>query len=77
MIYVLHDATNPEPTAACRRIRTFPWSYTVWKWLFKPVLGTFALFGFLGVLAHYVTAGLRLPQPEPPPKEGPGGRTNV
>ena len=36
-----------------------PWSYTVWKWLFKPVLGTFALFGFLGVWLHYVTSGPR------------------
>ena len=52
---------------------TIPWSYTVWKWLFKPVLGTFALFGFLGVLAHYVTSGPRLTQPEPPEKDGING----
>jgi hypothetical protein len=50
-----------------------PWSYTVWKWLFKPVLGTFALFGLLGVCLHYVTVGPRRPQPEPPKKEGANG----
>jgi hypothetical protein len=48
-----------------------PWSYTVWKWLFKPVLGTFALFGLVGVLLHYVTVGPRRPQPEPPLKPEP------
>jgi len=37
------------------------------------VLGTFALFGLLGVLFHHVTTGPRLPQPEPPKKE----ETNV
>jgi hypothetical protein len=50
---------------------TIPWSYTVWKWLFK--LGAFALFGGLGVLLHYVTVGPRRPQPEPPEKEGTNG----
>jgi hypothetical protein len=33
------------------------------------VLGTFALFGLLGVLLHYVTVGPRRPQPEPPLRE--------
>ena len=46
-----------------------PWSYTVWKWLFKPVLGAFAMFGLVGVLLHYVTVGPRRPQPEPPLRE--------
>jgi hypothetical protein len=49
----------------------------VWKWLFKPVLGTFALFGFLGVIAHYITSGPRVAQPEPPEKEGPDAGINV
>ena len=59
VIYVLHDATDPERYGGLPKNPTIPWSYTVWKWLFKPVLGTFALFGFLGVLAHYVTSGPR------------------
>jgi len=46
-----------------------PWSYTVWKWLFKPVFGTFALFGLLGVCLHYVAVGPRRAQPEVPPRK--------
>jgi len=70
VIYVLHDATDPERYGGLPKNPQIPWSYTVWKWLFKPVLGTFALFGFVGVLLHYVTAGPRVEQPEPPKKEG-------
>ncbi|MFZ3342112.1 MAG: formate dehydrogenase subunit beta [Terriglobales bacterium] len=78
VIYVLHDATDPERYGGLPKNPTIPWSYTVWKWLFKPVLGTFAVFGFLGVLAHYVTVGPRAAQPEPPqvvppPKDSLGG----
>ncbi len=59
---------------ACRRIPVIPWSYTVWKWLFKPVLGTFALFGLLGVLLHYVTVGpRRAATGDPPLKEEANG----
>src|SRR5882762_3915810 len=73
VIYVLHDATDPERYGGLPKNPTIPWSYTVWKWLFKPVLGAFALFGGLGVLLHYVTVGPRRPQPEPPEKEGTNG----
>jgi len=73
VIYVLHDATDPERYGGLPRNPTIPWSYTVWKWLFKPVLGAFALFGGLGVLLHYVTVGPRRPQPEPPEREGTNG----
>jgi formate dehydrogenase beta subunit len=70
VIYVLHDATDPERYGNLPKNPQIPWSYTWWKWLFKPVLGTFALFGLLGVLAHHVINGPRLPQPEPPQKDG-------
>ncbi len=70
VIYVLHDATDPERYGHLPKNPTIPWSYTIWKWLAKPVLGTFALFGLVGVLLHYVTVGPRRPQPEPPRKEG-------
>jgi formate dehydrogenase beta subunit len=69
VVYVLHDAENPEKYGGLPKHPVIPWSYTVWKWLFKPVLGTLALFGGLGVLLHYVTVGPRLPQPEPPLKK--------
>ena len=69
VIYVLHDATQPELYGGLPKDPQIPWSYTVWKWLAKPVLGTLALFGLLGVCLHYVTVGPRRPQPEPPRKE--------
>ena len=64
VIYVLHDATDPERYGGLPKNPTIPWSYTVWKWLAKPVLGTFALFGLLGVCLHYVVVGPRRPQPD-------------
>jgi formate dehydrogenase beta subunit len=73
VIYVLHDADDPERYGGLPKNPQIPWSYTIWKWLFKPVLGTFALFGLLGVCLHYVTIGPRRPQPEPPQKEGADG----
>jgi formate dehydrogenase iron-sulfur subunit len=73
VIYVLHDATNPEAYGGLPSNPQIPWGYTWWKWLAKPVLGTFALLGLLGVCLHYVTVGPRRPQPEPPTKEGSHG----
>jgi hypothetical protein len=73
VIYVLHDATNPEAYGGLPSNPQIPWSYTIWKWLAKPVLGTFALFGLLGVFLHYVMVGPRRPQPEPPIKEATDG----
>ena len=37
VIYVLHDATDPERYGGLPKNPTIPWSYTIWKWLFKPV----------------------------------------
>jgi hypothetical protein len=65
VIYVLHDATDPERYGGLPKDPQIPWSYTIWKWLAKPVLGTFALFGLLGVGLHYVMVGPRRPQPDP------------
>ena len=74
VIYVLHDATQPELYGGLPKDPQIPWSYTVWKWLFKPVLGALSMFGLLGVMLHYVTVGPRRPQPEPPAKEPRAGR---
>jgi formate dehydrogenase iron-sulfur subunit len=73
VIYVLHDATDPERYGGLPKNPQIPLAYTVWKWLAKPVMGTFALFGLVGVLLHYITVGPRRPQPEPPLKEGANG----
>lgn len=75
VIYVLHDATDPERYGGLPKNPTIPWSYTVWKWLAKPVLGTFALFGLLGVGLHYVMVGPRRPQPDPNEEGAHGNRS--
>ena len=69
VIYVLHDATQPELYGGLPKDPTIPWSYTIWKTLAKPVLGTFSLLGLVGVLLHYITVGPRRPQPEEPPRK--------
>src|SRR5438270_11197206 len=73
VIYVLHDATQPELYGNLPRNPQIPWSYTISKWLAQPVLGTFALIGLLGACLHYVTIRPRRPHPEPPTAEGTGG----
>ena len=42
-----------------------PPSYTVWKWLGKPMGLIMAGLGVLVVFFHRVTVGPKLPQPEP------------
>lgn len=69
VIYVLHDATQPELYGGLPKEPKIPWSYTIWKSLAKPILGTFSLLGLVGVLLHYVTVGPRRPQPEDTPKK--------
>jgi len=72
VIYVLHDATDPERYGGLPANPQIPWSYAMWKWLFKPVLGALSLLSLFGVLLHYVTIGPRRPQPEPPVKRKEG-----
>jgi formate dehydrogenase beta subunit len=77
VIYVLHDATDPERYGGLPKNPQIPWTYTVWKWLFKPVLGAFALFGAVGLLFHHAINGPRVAQPEPPKKDGTNPNVNV
>jgi len=39
VIYVLHDATDPERYGGLPKNPTIPWSYTIWKWLFQASSG--------------------------------------
>ena len=64
VIYVLHDATDPERYGGLPKEPKIPWSYTIWKSVAKPILGTFSLLGLVGVVLHYVTVGARRPQPD-------------
>jgi formate dehydrogenase iron-sulfur subunit len=74
VMYVLHDAEQPELYGGLPAKPEIPLSYTIWKGIFKPVLEIFALLGAVGVLFHYVTFGPMRPQPEPPIKQEPEGK---
>jgi formate dehydrogenase iron-sulfur subunit len=69
VIYVLHDITKPELYGGLPANPQIPISYTIWKWLAKPIGLAIALLGLLGVFFHYIFNGPKLPQPEPPARE--------
>jgi hypothetical protein len=66
VIYVLHDAKNPQRYGLPAN-PVIPPSYTIWKWLAKPAGLWLGLLGIIAVFFHRVTVGPRLPQPEDPP----------
>jgi formate dehydrogenase iron-sulfur subunit len=68
VIYVLHDATQPE-LYALPKTPEIPPSYTVWKWIAKPAGLAMAVLGLFGVFFHRIVVGPKLPQPEPVPVE--------
>jgi formate dehydrogenase beta subunit len=73
VIYVLHDATQPELYGGLPAKPRIPIVYTLWKNILKPIgLGTVFL-GVLGVAAHYIGFGPKRTQPEPPRKEETNG----
>ena len=65
VIYVLHDATQPETYGGLPSNPQIPASYTVWKWLAKPTGLAVALLGVVAVFFHRVFYGPKWPQPEP------------
>ncbi|HTG15188.1 MAG TPA: formate dehydrogenase subunit beta [Blastocatellia bacterium] len=69
VMYVLHDITKPELYGGLPSDPQIPMSYTLWKYLAKPVLLAMALLSLLGVFFHYIFTGPKLPQPEPPARE--------
>jgi formate dehydrogenase iron-sulfur subunit len=69
VIYVLHDAQHPELYGGLPADPHIPLSFTVWKWLFKPVLGAISMLGLAGIFFHYVMVGAKRTQPEPAIKQ--------
>jgi formate dehydrogenase beta subunit len=67
VIYVLHDATQPDLYGLPPN-PTIPPSYTVWKWLAKPAGLFMAFLGVFAVFFHRLTVGPKLPQPQPVPE---------
>jgi formate dehydrogenase beta subunit len=74
VIYVLHDATNPEAYGGLPKTPRIPIAYTLWKPFLKP-LGLATVFaGLLGIFFHYVGYGPRRTLPQPPKKDDHGNR---
>src|SRR5215467_12305582 len=69
VIYVLHHADQPELYGGLPANPTIAPSFTVWKWLAKPIGLIVAILGILSVFFHYLFVGPKLPQPEAPVKK--------
>jgi formate dehydrogenase iron-sulfur subunit len=69
VIYVLHDAANPEAYGGLPKDPNIPWSVQLWK---KPLkwLGNFAIVGGLvGLAVHYLRYGPKTEEIQEPPKQ--------
>jgi formate dehydrogenase iron-sulfur subunit len=64
VMYVLHDATQPELYGGLPSDPRVPISFTKWKSIFKPLGLAAAMLSFFGVVFHYVFVGPRRIQPE-------------
>ena len=69
VIYVLHDASNPELYGGLPKNPSVSFVYKAWKSVLKPLGLIGASLGFVGVLFHYVFEGPRREQPETPPRK--------
>jgi hypothetical protein len=66
VIYVLHDAKNPELYGGLPRDPRIPWSVRLWKGPLKW-LGNFAIVGgIVGMALHYMRFGPKKEEPIPP-----------
>ncbi len=57
VIYVLHDATNPEAYGGLPRDPHIPWVVRLWKGPAKWVGNLAMFFGVIGVTLHYLRFG--------------------
>jgi len=80
VIYVLHDATQPELYGGLPKDPQIPASFTLWKQVAKPIGLLIALLAAPAALFHYVMEGPKEAQPlavsrdeppEPPDQERP------
>jgi formate dehydrogenase beta subunit len=71
VLYVLHDATNPEAYGGLPKDPQIPWTVKLWKHPLKW-LGNFAMLGgLIGLGVHYLRFGPKTVEPDiEEPKEG-------
>ena len=65
VIYVLHDATQPELYGGLPKTPVIPPSYSIWKQVAKPVALALSLLAIPAAFLHYLSAG---------PKESEGAK---
>jgi formate dehydrogenase beta subunit len=70
VIYVLHDATQPELYGGLPKNPRIPVVYTWWKHFLKPLSLLSVALGAMGIAFHYVGYGPKPTQPEPPKHQG-------
>jgi hypothetical protein len=63
VIYVLHDAKNPEMYGGLPASPRIPTTFTMWKSLAKPVGLLLALLAAPVAFFHYIAEGPKEPQP--------------
>ena len=64
VLYVLHDATNPEAYGGLPKDPRVPWTVRLWKYPLKW-LGNFAMIaGAVGIFVHYLRFGPKTVEPD-------------
>jgi formate dehydrogenase iron-sulfur subunit len=63
VVYVLHDAKNPEMYGGLPANPRIPTTFTMWKSLAKPVGLFLALLAAPVAFFHYIAEGPKEPQP--------------
>jgi len=65
VIYVLHDATEPERYGGLPKTPVIPPTYTIWKHVAKPIGLALTLLAIPAAFFHYIAQGPKEPQPPP------------
>lgn len=71
VLYVLHDATNPEAYGGLPRDPRVPWTVRLWKYPLKWIGNLAMLGGIVGIFVHYLRYGPKtIEKEEELPREG-------
>jgi len=73
VIYVLHDASNPEAYGGLPRDPRIPWSVKLWKGPLKWIGNLAMVGGLVGLALHYTRFGPKRIEPEKRDEADKGG----